>query len=128
MISSDKMPKIRLIYLSLTLILIPIGLATRQYDNEFLKLYAGDVLWAATIYWSFKFLFIQDHKITAFYALIFCFSIEFSQLYHESWIDYLLNTRFGSLVLGFGFLWTDLVCYSVSVLGIYWGDKIFNHY
>jgi hypothetical protein len=117
------MLKTRLISLLIALILIPIGLATRQYGNEFLKLYAGDVLWAAMIYWGFRFLWATEHKQTAFYALAFCFLIEFSQLYHAPWIDQIRQNRLGDLVLGFGFLWSDLVCYLVGVGVSYWGDK-----
>ena len=117
------MLKTRLQSLTIALILIPIGLATRQYGNEWIKLYAGDVLWAAMIYWGFKFLFTQEPKRTAFYALIFCFLIEFSQLYHEPWIDQIRNNRLGGLVLGFGFLWSDLGCYLVGVFGSYFVDK-----
>ncbi len=119
------MLKNRLISLTIAITLIPIGLATRQYGNEWMKLYIGDVLWAAMIYWGFKFLFAHNSKRTAFYALIFCFLIEFSQLYHEPWIDEIRNNRLGGLVLGFGFLWSDLVCYSVGVLVSCLGDKRF---
>lgn len=105
----------RILSITIATLLIPIGLATRQYGNEWMKLYAGDALWAAMIYWGFKFLFAQNSKVTALYALVFCFLIEFSQLYHEPWIDQIRNTRLGSLVLGFGFLWSDLICYSVGI-------------
>ena len=117
------MLKNRLQSLTIALILTPIGLATRQYGNEWMKLYAGDVLWAAMIYWGFKFLFAQEPKGTAFYALIFCFLIELSQLYHAPWIDQIRSNRLGGLVLGFGFLWSDLVCYLVGVLCSYLADK-----
>ncbi len=48
-------------------------------------------------------------------ALLFSFGIEFSQLYHAPWIDAVRHTRLGGLVLGFGFLWSDLLCYSVGI-------------
>ena len=117
------MLKTRLQSLTVALTLIPIGLVTRQYGNEWMKLYAGDVLWAAMIYWGFKFLFAQEPKKIAFYALIFCFLIEFSQLYHAPWIDQIRSNRLGGLVLGFGFLWSDLVCYLVGVGGSCWVDN-----
>ena len=123
MTSCHKMLNPRILSIAIAIILIPIGLVTRQYGNEWMKLYAGDVIWAAMIYWGFKFLFFQEPKRTAFYALIFCFFIEFSQLYHESWIDQIRNTRLGGLVLGFGFLWSDLVCYSVGIFLSYLVDK-----
>ena len=48
-------------------------------------------------------------------ALAFAFAVEVSQLYHAPWIDALRRTTLGGLVLGFGFLWTDFVCYTISV-------------
>jgi hypothetical protein len=43
-------------------------------------------------------------------ALAFAWAIELSQLYHAPGIEALRHTRLGGLVLGFGFLWSDLVC------------------
>jgi Protein of unknown function (DUF2809) len=123
--SNAKMLKTRLKSLLIAILLIPFGLATRHYGNEWMKLYAGDVLWAAMIYWGFRFLLVHKPKKTAFCALAFCFLIECSQLYHATWIDQIRHTLFGGLVLGFGFLWSDLVCYSVGVLGSYWVDNRF---
>jgi hypothetical protein len=48
-------------------------------------------------------------------ALGLAFSVEFSQLYHAPWIDSIRQTTLGGLVLGSGFLWTDLVCYTVGI-------------
>ena len=42
--------------------------------------------------------------------------IEISQLYHAPWIDAIRATALGGLVLGFGFLWSDILCYTVGVL------------
>ena len=49
-------------------------------------------------------------------AVGLCFLIELSQLYHSPWIDAVRQTRLGGLVLGFGFLWSDLVTYTVGGL------------
>ena len=48
-------------------------------------------------------------------SLILAFAVEVSQLYHAPWIDSIRNTTLGGLVLGFGFLWSDLVCYLVGI-------------
>jgi hypothetical protein len=49
----------------------------------------------------------------------FCVIIEVSQLYHAPWIDSIRGTTLGALVLGHGFVWSDLACYAVGVgLGI----------
>ncbi len=48
-------------------------------------------------------------------SLATAFVVELSQLYHAPWIDSIRQTTLGGLVLGFGFLWTDLLCYSVGI-------------
>jgi hypothetical protein len=41
--------------------------------------------------------------------------VEISQLYHGSWIDAIHQTTLGDLALGYGFLWSDLICYGVGI-------------
>ena len=53
--------------------------------------------------------------VRAAISLALAFLVEASQLYHAPWIDAIRQTTLGGLVLGFGFLWTDLICYSVGV-------------
>ena len=48
-------------------------------------------------------------------ALAFCFMIEFTQLHRRPWLDEVRATTLGSLVLGQGFLASDLLCYTVGV-------------
>ena len=33
-----------------------------------------------------------------------------------AWIDAIRNTTLGGLILGFGFLWSDLVCYTIGII------------
>ena len=78
--------------------------------------HVGDILWAIMIYFGFRFL--QTHSAkqkTATIALIFCFFIEISQLYQAEWINAIRHTTLGGLILGFGFLWSDLLGYCVGV-------------
>ena len=42
-------------------------------------------------------------------------SIEVSQLYHPAWLDAVRATRLGGWLLGFGFLASDLACYTAGV-------------
>ena len=37
-------------------------------------------------------------------------------LYHAPWIDNLRQTTLGGLVLGFGFLWSDIFCYTIGII------------
>jgi hypothetical protein len=50
-----------------------------------------------------------------------CFGIsvlvETSQLYHAPWIDTVRSTFLGAVILGSGFLWSDLACYFVGTAG-----------
>ncbi len=96
-----------------------LGLASRSGSSLIpfiLKEYAGDALWAVAAYLMVAFLFPQfsTGKI-AIIAGLFSLTIEVSQLYHAPWIDYIRRLRLGGLVLGFGFLWSDLVCYAVGI-------------
>ena len=49
-------------------------------------------------------------------ALVFSLAIEFSQLYQSTWINQIRHTTFGGLILGFGFLWTDVICYIIGII------------
>ncbi|HYW12873.1 MAG TPA: DUF2809 domain-containing protein, partial [Longimicrobium sp.] len=48
-------------------------------------------------------------------AGIISLAVELGQLYHAPWIEAVRHTRLGGLVLGFGFLWSDLACYAVGI-------------
>lgn len=117
-------PNPRSAYLLLALAAIVAGLSSRQFSEclpAWLAEYGGDTMWALTVYWFVGLLFATPPiqfsiLLRTCLALGFAFSIEFSQLYQAPWINSLRETRLGGLVLGFGFLWTDLVCYSVGTL------------
>ncbi len=119
----------RYYYFLITLLTIVFGLASRYFANYFPswgKDYLGDVLWALMVFWIFGFLFNRKQTyIIAVYALLFSYAIEISQLYHAPWIDAIRHTRLGGLVLGFGFLWSDLLCYLIGVGLGYIMEKIF---
>lgn len=83
----------------------------------FLAEYAGDTLWAIMVFLLVSTLLAgRPILLRAAISLALAFLVEISQLYHAPWIDSIRQTTLGGLVLGFGFLWTDLVCYSVGVM------------
>ena len=108
-----------------------LGLASRKYINylpSFLGKYAGDTLWATMVYLGLAFLFnrFNIRKITIF-SLIFSYGIEISQLYQGEWINKIRNTLIGALILGRGFLFSDLICYTVGIfIGIIIDKLIFR--
>lgn len=109
----------RLFYGGAVVGVMVMGLLSRRVDGlpRFLAVYSGDVLWATMVFLGIAFLFkTQPSKYIAVAALLFSFGIEFSQLYHAPWIDQIRATTIGGLVLGYGFLWSDLICYTVGII------------
>lgn len=112
--------KIRIKYLVVTMFIMIIGLLSRKYMNIFPKAIApfiGDMLWAMMVYFGLRFL-IPKLKLTKTLtlAIIFSFSIETSQLYQADWINNIRATTLGGLVLGHGFLFEDLISYSLGIV------------
>ena len=109
----------RIVYLISVAIVMGLGLSSRKYAGylpKYINTYLGDALWAVMIY-LFAALLLKDRKpsLIALVSLLFCYLIEISQLYHAPWIDAIRNTRLGGLVLGFGFLWTDIIAYTLGI-------------
>ncbi|PEI95791.1 hypothetical protein CN679_03515 [Bacillus pseudomycoides] len=109
----------RLLYAILTIIVVILGLASRKFAYalpNLLNAYLGDALWALMIFIGFGFLFrkMETQKV-ALLSLLFCYGIEISQLYHAEWIDRIRATTLGGLVLGYGFLWSDLLAYTIGI-------------
>lgn len=112
--------KRRLKYLVITMFIMIIGLLSRKYMNIFPKAIApfvGDMLWAMMVYFGLRFLIpkLKSTK-TLTLAIIFSFSIEISQLYQADWINNIRSTTLGGLILGHGFLFEDLISYSLGIV------------
>lgn len=106
-------------YLASAILVLLLGYGARHYSAllpSFIGTYAPDTLWALLV-----LLLIATAKPdmtpwrTALIAFVFAYAIEFSQLYQAPWINDIRATRLGGLVLGHGFLWSDLICYSVGI-------------
>ncbi|MCJ8311593.1 MAG: DUF2809 domain-containing protein [Saccharospirillaceae bacterium] len=108
------------LYSVLLVITIICGLLSRSSlipMPQLISTYAGDTLWAMMLFWIFCCLRPKASTLTvALLTMTFAFCIEFSQLYHANWIDVIRHTRVGALVLGFGFKFSDLICYVVGIL------------
>ncbi|MDC2864051.1 ribosomal maturation YjgA family protein [Bacillus sp. BP-3] len=109
----------RFLYAMMTVIVIILGLTSRKIAYvlpHILNTYLGDALWALMIFIGFGFIFNRAQtKIIVLLAISFCYIIEFSQLYHACWIDHIRETTLGGLVLGYGFLWSDLLAYAIGI-------------
>jgi len=75
------------------------------------------------IYFLIRFLSLKTklQKI-AFVSLLVCYGIETLQLYQADWINEIRHTILGRLVLGKGFLWSDLLAYSFGITIAFLGD------
>ena len=96
-----------------------VGLASRRFRQHlpsFLGEYSGDVLWALMLFLVVSFVLAGRPLFQrCLVSLVLAYAVEVGQLYHAPWIDGIRSTTLGGLVLGFGFLWSDLVCYLVGI-------------
>ena len=97
---------------------IGLGLASRRFGADlpgFVAAYAGDVLWAAAAYLAIGIARpAAGIGRRAMAAFLLSAAVETSQLYHAPWIDGIRATLPGALLLGSGFLWSDIACYAVG--------------
>ena len=116
----QRNPVIQIILIGLACLL---GIGSRRCAHvlpEFIAAYAGDTFWALAAFLGIGLVLPQASTQTiAFLAITLSVAIEISQLYHAPWIDSIRQTTLGGLILGFGFLWSDLACYTGGVgLGV----------
>jgi hypothetical protein len=115
----SRLIRIRFVYFIAAVVVVLAGLASRRYRGQlpaFLAEYAGDTLWALMVFLLVSVVLAsRPLMVRAAIAFGLSFLVEISQLYHAPWIDSIRQNTLGGLVLGFGFLWSDLVCYSVGI-------------
>ena len=113
-------PLVQIILIALACLL---GIGSRRYAHAlpgFITTYAGDTLWALAAFLGIGLILPRASTRTiAVLAMAFSVAVELSQLYHAPWIDSIRHTTLGGLILGFGFLWSDLACYALGAgLGV----------
>lgn len=105
-------------YLTLIVGTIILGILSRVLAG--IPTFIGDILYASMIYFGMRFLFTTTNiQKTAIYALVFCFCIEFQQLYRAEWVLQIRRTLLGHYILGQDFIWWNLVCYGIGILIAY---------
>ena len=109
----DRSWRLRSIYLLLIIIVIAFGILSRKVAQ--IPLITGDILYAVMMFLIIRFLLIRlNYKVAAVISLSICYGIELSQLYQAPWINHIRDTTLGALVLGHGFLWSDIVAYTAG--------------
>jgi hypothetical protein len=105
----------RIYYVTLIVLTIALGILSRKIEG--IPTFFGDTLYAAMVYFGIRMFFINlNLKKTALLALTFCFCIEFLQLYRAEWMVAIRSSTLGHYALGQGFLWSDLVYYTLGVI------------
>lgn len=123
---------LKFIYLFLFVFCTWLALATRSHQEWFhptIVKYGGDVIWSGMFVFFLRIFFIE----TALWKLALInyalgVLIECSQLSDAGWMLTVRHTYLGRLLLGVGFVWSDLICYAMGTM-IAWGicllaDKI----
>ena len=106
------------IYLSIIFILIAIGLPSRivpEYFPGWFALYAGDFLWATVVFFLYCLVFKLKPKQAIIFSLCTAYIIEIYQLFYPEWLQQLRQIKIISLVIGHGFLWSDLIAYTFGI-------------
>ncbi|RSK44175.1 ribosomal maturation YjgA family protein [Hymenobacter perfusus] len=105
-----------------------LGLASRRFGPwlpAFVAAYAGDALWALLVFWLVGWGRPRwSSRRVAAWALGFAVLIEISQLWQPPWLLAVRGTMLGGLVLGHGFLWSDLLCYAAGVATGYVVERV----
>ena len=107
------------IYLLIMFVITAFGLPARIVQDQlptWYVLYFGDYLWAMLLFFVFALVLrnMSTFKV-AITTLLFTYIIEISQLFHPQWLDYLRSMKLCALVLGYGFLWSDIVAYTLGI-------------
>ena len=116
--SREKARKLRICYLAGIAVLIALGLLSRRV--KFVPAACGDALWAMMVYCCFRIVLIRKPLvISAAAALIASFAVEFSQMLKPDWLVKIRSTFLGHMLLGQGFLWSDLLAYTIGIAIVY---------
>ena len=103
-------------------VLIPLGLYSRHIT--WLPKETGDALWAMMVFCFWRIILVKSKlRTVAIVSLAHSFIVEFSQLLRWQWLVSFRSTFVGHMMLGQGFLWTDLVAYVIGIIIIYWVFK-----
>ena len=114
------MPIRRKILVSLIgiIVLIPLGLYSRHL--KWIPEETGDALWAMMVFCLWRIILVkQSLRLVAIISLTHSFLVEFSQIRRWSWLVSFRSTFIGHMMLGQGFLWTDLLAYLIGILLIF---------
>ena len=106
----------RILYAILIIVTIGLGLVSRaDFIPKLIYPFFGDILYSLMIFFIIGFIFTDFSSLKIILISIgICYIIELSHFYEAHWIVEIRNNKLGGLLLGYGFLWSDLVSYLVG--------------
>ena len=121
------MKQTRFLYFLSAIFIAVLGILSRKVNG--IPLFIGDILYDVMIYFGCRLIFINGSNYRKIIIpLLLCYAIELQQLYNAEWIIGIRNTTLGHYVLGQGFLWSDLLCYTAGVVMAFWIDILLLKY
>ena len=97
-----------------------LGLASRRFGGllpDVISRYAGDTLWAVAAVFGYGLIWpAASTRRLAVAAALTALAVELSQLAHPAWLDALRRQPGVALILGYDFVFSDLVCYAVGTM------------
>ena len=104
-------------YLPLLLLIFAVGLSTRMTTQlpSWMIQYAGDFLWAMMVFFLYCLVFSLSTARALLAALGTSYFIEFTQLFHPPWLEAIRSIRIFALILGYSFLWVDILIYTLGI-------------
>jgi hypothetical protein len=110
----------RLRYAALVGATVAVGLAVHRLNlglHPLVRDVTGDALWAMMIFFGLGVVQpVMGWRTRLGLAVVICFGVELSQLYHRPWLDAVRATTPGHLVLGSGFDPRDFLSYLLGVI------------
>lgn len=124
--------KRRIVYFLLFVFCTWLALATRlhkEYFHPLIVTYGGDIIWAGMFLFLLRIFFT---KTTLWKLVLFNYLLgvadECSQLITAPWFVAIRQTKLGKLMLGVGFVWSDLMCYAIGTLLAWMIVFVIEHY
>lgn len=109
----------RLTSFLMLLVVIVLGLLSRRLMG--IPLWIGDSLWAMALLLTFRLVRPQSSlRLLASLTMVVSALVEGSQLIQWTWLRTIRQTLIGHLLLGQGFLWSDLLAYAIGIMLIVW--------
>jgi hypothetical protein len=112
------------------IVIMALGLPARLIQDRlpaWYTLYFGDYLWAMLLFFTCALMLRNTGTFkVAVITLSFTYLVEISQLFQPGWLEYLRSIKLFALLLGYGFLWSDIIAYTLGVLTAAYMDRFFS--